>query len=141
VLKPAPRKVTSRFLQEYLETLAQAQNFQYSNVRHWTLLQCYAEFQFKLNGGSKCPVCRAHVRHVIPIIAERTDGTRKEFSCLCTRCFEGERATSKMVTMQLGDARVEYTPLVYGSKVFRMADLRKEESRKDAEPLPMPPPL
>ena len=61
------RPVPAKLLQDYLETLVEAQSFQVSNLRNWTLIQCYAELQFKLNGGSKCPVCRAHVRHVVPV--------------------------------------------------------------------------
>jgi hypothetical protein len=109
--KPVPAK----YLQDYLETLVQAQSFQVSNLRNWTLIQCYAELQFKLNGGTKCPVCRAHVRHIIPVRAEKADGTAKEFTCLCTRCFEAERATSKVVIMKMGDASVTYYPREYGA--------------------------
>ena len=109
------RPVPAKFLQDYLEMLVDARAFQVSNLRNWTLIQCYAELQFKLNGGSKCQVCRAHVRHVVPVHAEKEDGTAQDFSCLCTRCFEAERATSKAVSMKMGDASVKYTPRVYGS--------------------------
>ena len=34
--------------------------------------------------------------------AEKPDGTAKEFPCLCTRCFEAERATSKVIIMKMG---------------------------------------
>ncbi len=114
------RETTSKFrpevLQEYLETLARAQSFQFSNARHWTLLQCYSELQFRLHGGQRCPVCNAHVRHVLPVIVEHNDGTRAEFPCLCTRCIEAERATSRVVITHLGQAHVEHYPIVYGEK-------------------------
>jgi hypothetical protein len=117
VREPEPKKrpIPAKFLQDYLETLVDAQSFHVSNLRNWTLIQCYAELQFKLNGGSKCPVCRAHVRHIVPVRAEKEDGTLKEFKCLCTRCFEAERATSKVVIMRMGDAIVKYAPRVYGA--------------------------
>ena len=88
------KKVPARFLQEYLEVLAGAQAYQVSNLRNWDLLRSYAELQYKLNGGGRCAICRAHVRHVIPAQVEQADGTAKDYSCLCTRCFEGERALS-----------------------------------------------
>lgn len=115
---PKKKPVPAKFLQDYLETLVQAQSFQVSNLRNWTLIQCYAELQFKLNGGSKCPVCRAHVRHIVPVRAEKADGTAQEFTCLCTRCFEAERATSKVVIMKMGDAVVTYFPREYGATSY-----------------------
>jgi hypothetical protein len=130
-------KLPAKFFQEYLETLAAAQSFQVSNVRNWNLLRCYAELHFKLNGGAKCAVCRAHVRHVIPATAERPDGTRLEYSCLCTRCFEGERAMSKVLTMGIGEAQVEYRPRDYG-KVTMEAAKFPDKSRSKAAALPNP---
>ena len=109
------RPIPAKFLQDYLETLVGAQAFQTSNLRNWSLIQCYAELQFKLNGGAKCGMCRAHVRHVVPVRAEYQDGTTKEFSCLCNRCFEGERGVCKVVVLQLGDASVEHYPREYGA--------------------------
>ena len=57
----------AEYFQEYLEAVLAAQQFQQSNVRTWTLLQCYAEFQFRLNGGGHCAICNATVRHLIPV--------------------------------------------------------------------------
>lgn len=112
--KPLPADL----LQDYLEMLVDAQSFKVSNLRNWTLIQCYAELQFKLNGGTKCPVCRAHVRHVVPVHAEKADGSMVEFKCLCTRCFEAERATSKAVILKMGDATVTYFPREYGATSY-----------------------
>jgi hypothetical protein len=112
------RPVPASLLQDYLETLVEARSFQVSNLRNWTLIQCYAELQFKLNGGSKCPVCRAHVRHVVPIHSMKEDGSTQDFKCLCTRCFEAERATSKVVTLKMGDASVMYYPREYGATSY-----------------------
>ena len=130
-------KLPAKVLQEYLETLAAAQSFQTSNVRNWQLLRCYAELHFKLNGGSKCAVCRAHVRHVVPAKAERPDGTVLEYACLCTRCFEGERALSKTLTLGIGEAQVVYHPRDYG-KVTMEAAKFPEKAKAKAAPLPQP---
>jgi hypothetical protein len=124
------RQIPAKFLQEYLENLVYAQSFQVSNVRHWTLIQCYAELQFKLNGGAKCPMCRAHVRHVVPVRVELQDGTVKDHSCLCTRCFEGERAVSKVITLHLGDAAVEHFPREYGSRTTDLAAPTKKTGKQ-----------
>src|SRR3954462_9110345 len=107
-LQPEPKKrqIPAEFLQDYLQAVVDAQLFKISNVRNWNLIQCYAELQFRLNGGTKCPVCRAHVRHIVPVSAKKDDGTCKDYKCLCTRCFEAERATSKCVVMSMGDATV-----------------------------------
>lgn len=109
--KPVP----TEYLQDYLEMLIDARSFAVSNLRNWSLIQCYAELQFKLNGGSKCPVCRACVRHVVRVHVEKNDGATQDYHCLCTRCFEAERATSKSVSLRLGDAEVSYAPREYGA--------------------------
>ncbi|MCU1284227.1 MAG: hypothetical protein JWO13_577 [Acidobacteriales bacterium] len=117
-------KITAKVLQEYLETMVHAQSFQVSNLRNWSLIQCYAEFQYKLNGGAKCPQCRAHVRHVVPVRAEHEDGTFQDFTCLCTRCFEAERAVSKVVILRLGEATVRHYPRVYGAKTLELTSAK-----------------
>lgn len=109
-------ELVAAYFQEYLEAVLQAQQFQVSNLRHWNVLQCYAEFQFRLNGGGKCAMCNATVRHVIPVTAERKDGHQDAFTCLCARCYEGERAASARMVMQIGEARVEEAPRVYGKR-------------------------
>ncbi len=120
------KKVPQRFLQEYLEVLAGAENAQVAHLRNWDLLRSYAELQYKLHGGGRCGMCRAHVRHVIPAHVERPDGTATDYSCLCTRCFEGERATAIRVVMQMGEAKVEYRPRDYGKKV-QITELQPQE--------------
>src|SRR5881394_1611288 len=117
------KKVPQRFLQEYLEVLAGAQAYQVSNLRNWDLLRSYAELQYKLNGGGHCSMCRAHVRHVIPAHVEKPDGSATDYSCLCTRCFEGERAMCERLTLQLGEARVEYRPRDYSKRALSVTDL------------------
>ena len=117
VREPEPKKrpIPAEFLQDYLAAVVDAQQFKVSNLRNWNLIQCYAELQFKLNGGMKCPVCRAHVRHIVATQVHKQDGAVKDYSCLCTRCFEAERATSKCVVMSMGDATVTYYPREYGA--------------------------
>ena len=109
-------ELAAEYFQEYLEAITRAQQFQVSNLRHWTLIQCYAELQFRLNGGGKCAICRATVRHVIPVTTERADGHRDEYACLCTRCYEGERANSVRIVMHIGEAQVSETPREYGKR-------------------------
>jgi hypothetical protein len=104
------KSIPERFLQQYLEALAQAKATQNSGTRNWNLLRSFAELKFKMTGGAKCPMCRAHVRHVIPVTVEKNDGSIKKYDCLCMRCLEGERGDSRLVALQLGEARVEYLP-------------------------------
>lgn len=108
--------LVAEYFQEYLEAISRAREFQVSNLRHWNVIQCYAEFQFRLNGGSKCAICRATVRHVIPVTAIREDGSQDVYPCLCTRCYEGERAKSVKMVMSIGEAQVEEAPREYGSR-------------------------
>jgi hypothetical protein len=109
-------ELVAEYFQEYLEAITRAQQFQLSSLRHWTLIQCYAEFQFRLNGGGNCAICRSTVRHVIPVTAERADGHHDEYACLCARCYEGERANSARIVMHLGEAQVSETPREYGKR-------------------------
>jgi hypothetical protein len=106
----------AEYFQEYLEAVLAAQQFQQSNVRTWTLLQCYAEFQFRLNGGGHCAMCKATVRHIIPVTVCRVNGQVDKYSSLCTRCYEGERAISVKMIQEIGEARVEEGPRVYGKR-------------------------
>ena len=106
----------AEYFQEYLEALTRAQGFAVSNIRHWDLIQCYAEFQFRLNGGSHCAMCKAAVRHVVPVIALRMNGGEDTWPCLCTRCYEGERAQSVRIIMKIGETEVSETPREYGRK-------------------------
>lgn len=125
--KESRRRIPERFLQEYLEVLAGAQAYQVSNLRNWDLLRSYAELQYKLNGGGHCHLCHAHVRHVIPAQVQQADGSAQDYSCLCTRCFEGERATCALLVLQLGQAKVEYRPRDYGKKVTQIDHLAPAE--------------
>jgi hypothetical protein len=98
--------IYARALQEYLETLATADDLLTRRKRN--LLLAYAELQFKLHGGSRCAMCSTPVRHVIPVFVERFNGVQLRHTCLCTRCLEAEKAVSKRVVLKIGEASVEY---------------------------------
>jgi bacterioferritin-associated ferredoxin len=88
---PPPRsQVTEKILQEYLQTLAEGQK-EPDQQRAKQLLTSYAEFRFRLAGGSQCPLCRASVRHVLPVLVLHKTGKKTTYPCLCNRCLEAER--------------------------------------------------
>lgn len=60
-------------------------------------------------GGGKCPLCTAHVRHVVPVFVRRPDGQSLQYDCLCQRCLQGEIGLSEEVELRIGDACVRYT--------------------------------
>jgi hypothetical protein len=95
-----------RAFQEYLEALADSDDVVPRRQRR--LLMSYAEFLFKLRGGSKCAVCRMSVRHVLPVKVERRNGMQLEYACLCTRCIEAEKAVARRIVLELGQARIEH---------------------------------
>ena len=102
--KSTPRNV----LQEYLQALAEGIDLS-TIARQQKALASYAELQFRLHGGGRCSMCRASVRHVLPVKAEHSDGTIAEYRCLCTRCLDGERVISDRIALTVGNARLEYT--------------------------------
>src|SRR5258706_2133930 len=102
------KKVREVHLQEYLETVALAHGEETTAAKAKALLKSHAELQFQRHGGGKCPMCRASVRHVIPVRTMHQDGTWHRYNCLCGRCFEGEKGRFHVTIMQIGDARVEY---------------------------------
>jgi hypothetical protein len=63
------------------------------------LLAWYAELKYKLSGGGHCTICRAHVRHAVPVTSERADNITVIYACLCTRCLVAEEAISRRVTL------------------------------------------
>lgn len=98
--------VPENVLQDYLESLADTNG--QPDKRLAKVLTSYAELRYRLNGGGKCTVCGASVRHIIPVNAEHMDGTVASFTCLCTRCLEAERAVSERVTLTVGKAMLVY---------------------------------
>jgi hypothetical protein len=108
------KKLREVHLQEYLETIATAHGEATTEAKAKALLKSHAELQYQLKGGGKCPMCRASVRHVIPVrTMHKDDGSWHRYHCLCGRCFEGERGLSNIIIMQIGDARVEYKSADY----------------------------
>jgi hypothetical protein len=99
-----PRSV----LQDYFESLAETGG--QPNQRLEKILGSYAEVQYRIRGGGHCSVCRAAVRHVLPVRVENADGSIADFECLCTRCLQAERVLSARVTMTVGKAVLVYTP-------------------------------
>lgn len=97
-----------RVLQEYMEALAHCRDNPDKKRAKRDLMHAYAELQFRLHGGSKCALCKAHVRHVMPITSVRADGSEQTFNCLCTRCFEGEKGTSRKVYTKMGEAKMYF---------------------------------
>jgi hypothetical protein len=94
-------------LQDYLETLAEAAVA--ASPPGDKLLFGYAELKYRMAGGGKCAMCRAHVRHVVPVLAKRNTGEAMAYECLCQRCLLGEIALADEVEMRIGDASVRYT--------------------------------
>lgn len=123
-----PRSVTHRTVQEYLSALAEGSD-ENPSARHKKLLFSFAELQFKLTGGGRCSMCRAHVRHVVPVVAEREDGTTQTYDCLCTRCLEAEKVSARVVTLNIGDAVIRYTN---GSKLHATSEDKHKSGKRAA---------
>ncbi len=100
--------ISHRELQQYLAVLAGTTEDR-GAARQANLLFSFAELKFRIGGGGRCSVCRAHVRHVLPVEVERDNGTRASYDCLCTRCLVAEKASAHRVTLRVGHAKVEYT--------------------------------
>lgn len=100
--------ISHRELQQYLTVLA-GDTDRKDPVRQANLLFSFAELKFRMGGGGKCSVCRAHVRHVLPVEVERENGTHSSYECLCTRCLVAEKVSASRVTLRIGHAKVEYT--------------------------------
>jgi hypothetical protein len=78
-----------------------------SERRIMRLISLQAELNYRQDGGGRCSECRTPVRHLVRVVARKTDGSSREFQCLCTRCLEAERATSVSLMLSLGDMRIE----------------------------------
>jgi len=103
---PDLSRIYARALQEYLETLAEGGALPRRRKRD--LLLSYAELRYKIAGGSRCAVCNAPVRHIVPVFVECKDGTEARYPCLCTRCLEAEKAVARRVVQRIGEASIEY---------------------------------
>lgn len=103
---PRPDNVSPELFQEFLETLAGVDDLSADTKRQ--VLTAYAEVKYRLRGGAHCPMCHAHVRHVMPIYAVHLDGSERSYPCLCTRCFEGEKGLSSRIVVRLGATSLTY---------------------------------
>jgi hypothetical protein len=99
---------TAAILQGYLSELARILELPDSRHKSIEILRAYAELRYRMVGGGHCAVCGTHVRHVLPITTERFDGETKEFGCMCTRCFEGERSVSRQISVRAGSSCIEF---------------------------------
>lgn len=95
-------------MHDYLSALSRCQTDPNDEQAKYDLMRAFAELQFCIHGGARCSVCHAHVRYVLAITSERTDDTLHDFDCLCTRCFESERAVAKKIAVSLGDATIHF---------------------------------
>ena len=100
--------VPERALQEYFQSLAESADLPLPKKTQ-NLLMARAELEYQLRGGSVCSMCETAVRHIVPVLVERYDGSSVQHRCLCRRCLEAEKAVSMMVTLRLGEACVIYT--------------------------------
>ena len=103
---PTSDNVSPELFQELLETLAGVDEISAETKRQ--VLASFAEVKYRLRGGAHCPICRTHVRHVMPIYAVHLDGSERSYPCLCTRCFEGEKGLSSRIVMRLGATSLIY---------------------------------
>ena len=100
--------ISPRDMHDFLDALSRCEADRNDQKAKRDFVRAFAEFQFCMHGGSKCAICHAHVRHVLPVVSERADQVVREFECLCTRCFESERAVAKKLFVKLGDATLHF---------------------------------
>lgn len=102
------RPVPIWFLEQYLALVSNDDELEMKErVDHAIVHR--AELNYRLHGGGRCALCHSSVRHVVDVTIER-NGSSTHYSCLCTRCMEGERATSERTLLRLGRASLELTP-------------------------------
>ena len=105
---PSNYKINAKDFEEYLAVLARCSEVPMDEeAKLRELLRSYSELKFKIVGGKRCAVCNAHVRHVISVASEQANGEIKRFECLCTRCLEGEKSTSRSMFLEVGDKQIE----------------------------------
>ena len=68
------------------------------------VLLALAEVDYRLNGHTKCSVCRAPVRAAMRTVCVNESGTTWEYGCLCRRCLEAEKAFCRRVTSYIAGA-------------------------------------
>ncbi len=124
-------KINSQDLEEYFATLARcSESAMDDDTKLRELMRSYAELKFRVMGGSHCAVCRSHVRHVFPVIAEQASGEVKELECLCTRCFEGEKSTAVRMVLVVGHNRVKVKMSSHEAEPIRPVATRATRSSR-----------
>jgi bacterioferritin-associated ferredoxin len=105
---PIPYKINAEDLEEYFAALARCSETPMDDdLKLRELMRSYAELKFRIMGGSHCGICNAHVRHVIAVESHQSSNEIKQYECLCTRCFESEKAIAERMILHLGDNCVE----------------------------------
>jgi len=102
------RPVPIWFLEQYLALVSNNDGLE-TKERLVQAIVHRAELNYRLHGGGRCALCNSSVRHVVGVTIEK-NGRSIPYSCLCTRCMEGERATSEKTVLRLGRASLELTP-------------------------------
>src|SRR5262249_46115561 len=102
------RPVPIWFLEQYLALVSNSDGLEMKERMDQAIVQ-RAELNYRLHGGGRCALCHSSVRHVVGVTIER-NGCSIPYSCLCTRCLEGERAISERTVLRLGRACLELTP-------------------------------
>jgi hypothetical protein len=105
---PAARRLPAWLIEEYLAVLFGNEEMELE-VRKRHAIEHHAELNFRLSGGDKCGICKTHVRHVVQVSVKRSEETTA-YTCLCTRCLQGERQTADLVALTLGHATVIFHP-------------------------------
>ena len=102
------RRLPAWLIEEYLAVLFGNEEME-PEVRKRHAIDHHAELNFRISGGDKCGICKSHVRHVVQVTVKR--GNESDiYTCLCTRCLEGERQTADLVALTLGHATVTFHP-------------------------------
>ena len=85
-------------LEAVLEVLEKAPTLP-AEVAHILVLRTTAELKYQLHGGTKCQLCRSHVRHALYVTSHYADNLTRTFRALCTRCMVAEEALAKRVAL------------------------------------------
>lgn len=106
VRMPADRSM----LQEFWSLLYDAQHAHDTVSRNVSLLRAWGVVHYAICGSANCELCRTPVRLAIPVTSERLHGEAGRHACLCTNCTFKELESARRIVLQVGQARVEYSP-------------------------------
>ena len=116
------RRLPSWLIDEYLNVLFGSEDLD-PEVRQREAIEHHAELNFRAFGGGRCAICNSTVRHVVQVTVRRGRDV-KHYTCLCTRCLEGERSTADLVALTLGRAMITYQPRATDTKPRRWDEPR-----------------